>query len=907
MFSPASPHCWIHSLDRSTDRHSPRRRLAAAALLLMILTAAGAVMAQPTATPEGVRFTYDAPNAGKVNLAGEFNSWSTSANSMAKNADGIWEAVLPLTPGTYRYKFVVDGSTWKQDPKNPVGVDDNYGGLNSIFILRADGTLVMAEEDAQAAAAPPSDDYPKTGGTLYLNIIWHQHQPLYLDPAADQLRGPWVRAHATKDYYDMAAILRDYPDVHYNVNLTSSLLLQLQTYYVERLRPYVDVAGNRVDADRYLKEMAGRTDPWIDLALRPTASFTAADRADLVSNPWNAFGISDVMINRFPEYLALREKPKASLTEDDLRQIKAWFYLAWFDPDFLRGRVTLATGLSVELTDLIAEQADGTFKLKHPLTEGDANRLVAEAWKVMAAVVPVHQQLMFDPATGKGQIEVMTTPFYHPILPLLVDTDLARQAMPSAALPARFQHPEDADAQVARAVSFYTRTFGRAPQGMWPGEGSVAEAIVPILVKHGIRWTASADGVLKRSTPPDQPIYYPYRVDADQAPGGDAKQAMAIVFRDTPLSDRIGFRYQAVKPEQAADDFIKAVLGYAPREPGDDRLLTVILDGENAWEWYRRDNDAKGFLNAVYRKLTKLQQTGQVVTVTTSEYLGGNPARRVPAHAVGSLKELEPLWAGSWIEASFSTWIGESEENTAWNMLRQVRDDLAASGLKAPDPGAPIPADPKSADDWRALAWESLYAAEGSDWFWWYGGDQNAPGGDQPFDQAFLFHLRNVYEFAKKAGATLPARDLKPIIGGAAATPATPAAPAATSAAGGAMAAGSGSSGGVELVIVCDMAGKPVPKAVYIVGDKPEIANWTPNKVAMYDDGTHGDEKAGDGQWTITLRYPEGTALKYKFTNSGAEGVWSPSEEFPVTDRALTVQNPADGRMIVRNTFGVIK
>lgn len=901
MLSPASPRCRTRLLDRSTARLRPHGPAAVAlSLLLMVLVTAGAALAQPTATPEGVRFTCDAPNAGQVQLAGEFNSWSVSANPMTKNADGVWEVVLPLSPGTYRYKFVIDNN-WKQDPKNPVGVDDNYGGLNSIFILRADGTLIMAEEDAQAAAAPPSDDYPKAGGTLYLNIIWHQHQPLYLDPAADQLRGPWVRAHATKDYYDMAAILRDYPDVHYNVNLTSSLLLQLQNWYVERLRPYVDAAASRVDADRYLKEMGGRTDPWIDLALRPTASFTAADRANLVTNPWNAFGISDVMINRFPEYLALRDRPKASLTEEDLRQIKAWFYLAWFDPDFLRGRVTLATGNTVDLTDLIAEQADGTFRLKHPLTEADANRLVAEAWKVMAAVVPVHQQLMFDPATGKGQIEVMTTPFYHPILPLLVDTDLARQAMPSAALPARFQHPEDADAQVARAVAFYTRTFGRAPQGMWPGEGSVAEAIVPILVKHGIRWTASADGVLKRSTPSGQPIEYPYRVDADQAPGGGPDQAMAIVFRDTPLSDRIGFRYQSVKPEQAADDFIKAVLGHAPRQPGDDRLLTVILDGENAWEWYRRDNDAKGFLNAVYRKLTKLQASGQVVTVTTSEYLAGNPARKVPAHPVGSLKELEPLWAGSWIEADFSTWIGEPEENTAWNMLRQTRDDLAASGLKAPDPSAPIPTDPKTPDDWRALAWESLYAAEGSDWFWWYGNDQNAPGGDQPFDQAFLFHLRNVYEFAKQAGATLPARDLKPVLDAA------PVPAAATSPAGGAMAAGGGSGGNVDLVIVCDMAGKPVAKAVYIVGDKPEIANWTPNKVAMYDDGTHGDEKAGDGQWTITLRYPEGTAMKYKFTNSGAEGAWSPSEEFPVTDRALTVQDQGSGKMVVRNTFGVVK
>jgi alpha-amylase/alpha-mannosidase (GH57 family) len=896
------------SLDRSTPLARVRLVVVVALLGLAGLLASARAHAQPTATPAGVRFTLSDAAAGSVHLAGEFNSWSTSTNPLAKSSDGTWEIVLPLTPGTYRYKFVVNGNQWKRDPANPAGVDDNYGGLNSVFVLRSDGTILLAEEDPDAGKAPPSDDYPKSGGRLFLNIVWHQHQPLYLDPVADQLRGPWVRAHATKDYWDMAAILREYPDIHLNVNLTSSLLAQLQLY-VDRLGPYVDVAAGRVDAGRYLAERGGHTDPWVDLALRPSSSFDARDRARLTTDAWNAFGLSEVMMARFPEYAALKAKAPAGLSADELTQVKAWFYLAWFDPRFLRGKVALDGATAVDLSDLVAEQADGTFRLRRPFGESDANRLVAEAYKVMAHVIPVHRELGYDPAAGTGQVEVMTTPFYHPILPLLIDSDLARQAMPGTALPDRFAWPADADAQVGRAVAFYERTFGRKPRGMWPGEGSVAEAIVPILVRNGIRWTASADGVLGRSMPAGQLVHYAYRVDADTAPGGTADQAMAIVFRDTPLSDKIGFRYQSVAPEPAADDFIRSILGHAPASDDDPRLLTIILDGENAWEWYRRDNDAVAFLNAVYRKLTALQKTGQVVTVTTSEYLDGNPARGIPPHPVAGLAELEPLWAGSWIEASFSTWVGESDENRAWNLLRQTREDLAASGLAAPPAGEPVPAVASTPDDWRRRAWDEMYAAEGSDWFWWYGNDQNAPGGDGPFDEAFVHHLASVYDFARKAGGAMPERTLVPILGGPA--PGAPAAAGGT-AAGGTMAAGSAGSSGaaaggaVTVRFVADAAGRDVPKAIYIVGDKPELAQWTPNKVPMYDDGTHGDEAAGDGRWTVEIAWPAGTVVKYKFTNSGAEGAWSPSEEFPVTDRSVTVRDEGSGRMTVRNTFGVV-
>jgi alpha-amylase/alpha-mannosidase (GH57 family) len=312
---------------------------------------------------------------------------------------------------------------------------------------------------------------------------------------------------------------------------------------------------------------------------------------------------------------------------------------------------------------------------------------------------------------------------------------------------------------VAKAVEYYKKIFGQSPQGMWPGEGSVAHEVVPIFGQHGIRWIATDEKILARSTPQNQPKYYPYAVFANH----ESKDSVVVVFRDTELSDKIGFTYQNFRGEDASDDFIKSILRYAPKPGESDRLLTVILDGENAWEWYRKDNDAKEFLHALYRKLSALYTTRQVITVTMSEYMAGNPKRQIPAHPITSMPRLDHLYPGSWINANYDTWIGESEENQAWEYLRIAREDLEASGLRAPDPGSPMPKE-RTKEWFIYKAWEEMYASEGSDWFWWYGTDQSAPAGDKPFDIGYITHLQNVYAFAKKAGTSLPKRDFRPII-----------------------------------------------------------------------------------------------------------------------------------------------
>ncbi|MCK5833372.1 hypothetical protein KAH81_06855 [bacterium] len=842
------------------------------AFVILFMLIVSAIIAQPVGIGDGeVKFILGSSGAKEVFITGGFNRWSPDSDPMVKSADGKWTIVLKLEPGIHQYKFVVDGN-WMPDSKNSAYIDDNYGGLNSVFVLKENGDVAL-EAKAQGPVNP-NDEYPE-GPKIHLAIIWHQHQPLYADPSEDYLRGPWVRLHATKDYYDMAAMLEFYPDIHLTINLTSVLLKQLKEYYVDRLSQVV--IGNKVDEKAYWEKFAGKTDPWIDLLLKDTDKFTPKDENYLTGGAWNCFSISEVMIERFPEYMALRDKGGNFSTMEKL-QLKVWFALAWFDPGFLDSKIQLVSGEIIDLTDLL-EKRGGKWFARRPFTEVDANRIVAESYKVMSSIIPQHKKLM-----AENRVEVITTPFFHPILPLLYDTDIAKKCQPGSPLPERYSYPDDAKLQVYKGVAYFWELFGHPPLGMWPGEGSVSEEVVSIFSSAGLLWTATADAVLQKSNPPNQPIYRPYRVDADLIQNTETDgQMLAVVFRDTELSDRIGFKYQTKPGEEAAEDFVQRVLSYA--KEGEDRLITVILDGENAWEWYRLSPDGKDFLETLYRKLTKLHQLGRVITVTPGEYIIGNPERGIEAHDIGKMPELEPLWPGSWINANFDTWIGEKEENIAWNMLGKVRRDIADWGLTPPK----INEIPKNEKEQAIFdMWDAMFAAEGSDWFWWYGADQGAPGGDMPFDEAFRTHLSNVYRYARKGGIDTDIPQFESILSG-------------NLGGGGAMTKGGGQK--ISVTFVVDANHIDVSDKIYIVGEQPEFGEWTPNQIPMFDDGTHGDAKAGDGIWSLNFEFPEGAYLEYKYTNSGKEGEWIPGEEFPATNRAITV-SPKDGKMTIKDKFG---
>jgi len=561
--------------------------------------------------------------------------------------------------------------------------------LVSILVLLA--MVVSACGKTSVPTSAPTEGQTASGETtpgeqpIYLSIIWHQHQPVYYkDPETGVYAKPWVRVHATKDYVDMAAILKNYPDIHVTFNLTPSLIRQLD-----------DLASGTKDLY------------WVTAEV-PADQLTDEQKTFLLER---FFDTNRKIIARFPRYQALLELRDngGTYTTQDYLDLQLLFGLAWFDPDWLAQE---------PLAALVAKGSN--------FSEADKQVVFDETERLIAEVVPVHKGLQ-----DAGQIEVTMTPFAHPILPLLVSTDLATQAMPSVELPGvDFTYGQDAVAQVNLGVQLYEEHFGQPPRGMWPAEGSVAQEIVSMVSKAGIQWMASDEGVLANSlgmtsftrnpretvTDPDV-LYRPYYVQGGQ---GDP---VAIVFRDVVISDKVGFTYSGLDGELAAKDFIRRIhdIRDALIEDGaaGPHLVSVILDGENAWEYY--ENDGKLFLNSLY---TLLSSDPLIRTVTPSEFLAMAPEQ----------PKIDDLWAGSWISHDFSTWIGEEEENLAWEYLAEARVVLQKyeTGVRSTTPEA------------LAEAQTLMYIAEGSDWFWWYGTDQNS-GNDEAFDQQFRDTLKQVY------------------------------------------------------------------------------------------------------------------------------------------------------------------
>jgi alpha-amylase/alpha-mannosidase (GH57 family) len=532
-----------------------------------------------------------------------------------------------------------------------------------------------------------------------LALLWHMHQPPYREAETGEFLMPWVRLHATRAYQDMAWILERHPGIRCTVNFTPVLLEQLDEYVAGRAR------------DRFL-----------ELTARPAAELGPEERQAILRSffmvDWERH------VRTVPRYWDLLQKRgrdtrsvdlariAATFSDEELTDLQALFNLAWM------GFAALADDEGLRA---LAAKGRG-------FTREDVGYVLAAQRRIMAEVVPRWRRLQ-----ERGQVELSTTPYYHPILPLLCDTDAARRALPGVTLPPRFAHPEDARWHVREAIASHARRFGRPPAGMWPAEGSVSPEALQVLASEGVRWAASDEGVLLHSLPADAPrlrsLYRPWRVSAGSA--GE----VAMLFRDRSLSDVIGFTYAKVPAKEAAQDFLSHVsaIGEAWARDGGQGPATVgvFLDGENAWEHY--PESGREFLDRLY---ATLEASEAVETVTMSD---------------ATSRAAEPLLArihsGSWIEASYRIWIGHREDRQAWTALGRVRDAVSAAERDGADP------------DRIARALRHLYAAEASDWYWWYGEDFTTELAAE-FDGLFRGH---VIRAALLAGANPPPEALEPI------------------------------------------------------------------------------------------------------------------------------------------------
>ncbi len=539
---------------------------------------------------------------------------------------------------------------------------------------------------------------------LYVAFIWHQHQPLYKsrlsNGAEGQYRLPWVRLHGTKDYLDLVLLLEKYPKLHQTVNLVPSLILQLEDY----------IDGTALD-------------PYLKAALTPTEQLTNIQKEFIVAHFFD--GNHHTLIDPHPRYRELYETRQTkgerwcfeNWTDADFGDLLAWHNLSWIDPLFWDD-----------------PQIAGWLKQDRGFTLADRQHIYSKQRDILSNILPQHKKMQ-----DAGQLEIMTTPYTHPILPLLADTDAGRVAVPGMPLPEqRFQWSEDIPRHLRKAKEMYVDRFKCAPRGLWPSEQSVSPAILPDISAAGFEWICSDEAVLGWTighffqrdqqgivSAPKQ-LYQPYRL---ATPTGD----LAIVFRDHRLSDLIGFTYSGMNPKVAAEDLVTQLQRIRQQLQSEQDsgttssgttsldepwLVTIALDGENCWEFY--EQDGKPFLESLYGMLS---DTEAIKLVTVSEYLDQFPPREtLPA---------DKLHSGSWVDGSFTTWIGDPAKNRAWDLLTTARQTLANH--------------PEATEEANPEAWEALYAAEGSDWFWWFGVGHSS-NQDAMFDQLFREHLMALYQ-----------------------------------------------------------------------------------------------------------------------------------------------------------------
>ncbi|MDT3738435.1 MAG: glycoside hydrolase family 57 protein [Candidatus Kapabacteria bacterium] len=514
---------------------------------------------------------------------------------------------------------------------------------------------------------------------LKVAFLWHQHQPYY--KMDNEFILPWVLLHGTKDYFDIPEVLYEFPKIKQTFNFAPSLSLQIEEY----------ISGKTKDRIQRLTELTA-------------ASLKAEEKMEILNLFFHAN--FENMISPYPRYLELYNR---SLNADyairefspqDWLDLQVWYNLTWF------GYYSKQSGIPKRL-----------FEKGRDFSEVEKHSLQQEQNEILKKINYQYRKLK-----ELEQIEISCSPMFHPILPLVIDSSSSLECRPEQKQPVpAFRFPQDAELQLKEGLDYFKRTFGEFPAGVWPSEGSVSDDTLNLMVKNKVKWIATDEQILFDSLPSIQikqtEKFFPRRFDTPEG-------SITVLFRDHFLSDRIGFTYAKWNERDAAADFIyhlRSIRNEVIKNHGEDSLdsacVSVILDGENCWEYYK-DNGIP-FLRELFRELGNSEE---LITVTCGDACNSN----------SFLPALSHIRAGSWINANFDIWIGHEDDLKAWNMLSKARHELEKQKNNI---------NSKQFD--KSL--RSLMIAEGSDWFWWYGPEHQTI--DKPdFDRIFRHYIHNAYE-----------------------------------------------------------------------------------------------------------------------------------------------------------------
>lgn len=522
---------------------------------------------------------------------------------------------------------------------------------------------------------------------LKLVLCWHMHQPEYRNLRNGEYQLPWTYLHVIKDYVDMVAHLEAVPTMRAVVNFAPILLEQIEDYAKQ-------VQG-------YLQDGIAMRDPLLAALASRSIPSSADERRKLIRDCLRAN--RDRQINRFPQFKKLAEMADWLDCQDDaihyinsqfIADLLVWYHLSWM-------------GETVKRTD---RRIKRLIEKGHDFTLHERLEVIEVIGELLSTVIRRYRNL-----ARAGQIELSLTPYAHPIMPLLLDINTAREAMPDAPLPQLDAYPGGEDRvrwHIEKGIQTFKRFFGFIPDGCWPSEGSVSKETLKILGEAGFTWAASGGNVLHNSLhkcgQERSAVHYPFRVD-----GTD----IACYFRDDGLSDLIGFEYSKWHADDAVSDLIRHLENIARHEKGDG-VVSIIMDGENAWEHF--PENGYYFLSALYKRLV---EHPEIEMLTFSEYLNKK----------ASIKTLPHLVSGSWVYGTFSTWIGDIDKNRGWDMLGDAKwhfDKAVSSG--------------RLSKEQLRKAEIQLAVCEGSDWFWWFG-DYNPGEAVSNFERQFRLNLANLY------------------------------------------------------------------------------------------------------------------------------------------------------------------